>query len=515
MRWRSRTRVPALVAMLPVVLSGCATSDIDMAPDRPDHPWVPATTDTGEIIPGAKATSAAQGASPTYLLPANPALASVPAPPTTDPAHAYSLAELIDLAESNNLLTRTAWNTAREAALAVGIARSAYLPTLTASAIAGHQSMHNNNPAADLSVNGESSDGVVSALSLQWLLFDFGERTAILNAARQNSVIANIGFTAAHQQLIHRVSLAYFAERAAHARLETAGRSLVNTQQVQLAAEQRQAHGIGTVVEVAQARQASAQAQLLRVQAEGVAQDTYQALIAAIGISPLTHLEVASLPDHQLTNTASDSVDRIVASALGRRPDVLAAYAAMRVSSENVRAARAEFLPKVFLSATGAYNSGHLNLTAIPSAGQGTPGAVNLTGNQFDSTVFLGITVPIYDGGLRQAALSQARARTDNADLALTHTREEAVREIVAAQNAVTTSLHAHTAAASLVSAAQTTFEAALAAYRNGVGSITDATVAETGLLQAANALSDAHSAALAAAATLALAVGELGSAPQ
>ena len=66
-----------------------------------------------------------------------------------------------------------------------------------------------------------------------------------------------------------------------------------------------------------------------------------------------------------------------------------------------------------------------------------------------------------------------------------------------------------------LVAAARTTFDAALAAYRNGVGSITDATVAETQLLQATNALTDAHSEALSAAATLALAVGALGSAPQ
>jgi outer membrane protein TolC len=65
-----------------------------------------------------------------------------------------------------------------------------------------------------------------------------------------------------------------------------------------------------------------------------------------------------------------------------------------------------------------------------------------------------------------------------------------------------------------LVQAAQTTFDAALGAYRHGVGSITDVTVAETQLLLARNAQSDAHSAALTAAATLALATGELGAAP-
>ena len=76
------------------------------------------------------------------------------------------------------------------------------------------------------------------------------------------------------------------------------------------------------------------------------------------------------------------------------------------------------------------------------------------------------------------------------------------------------TSLAAYDASASLSSAAHTTFDAALEAYRNGVGSITDVTVAETQLLPAKNAFTDAKSVALSAAATLALAAGALGSAP-
>ena len=109
----------------------------------------------------------------------------------------------------------------------------------------------------------------------------------------------------------------------------------------------------------------------------------------------------------------------------------------------------------------------------------------------------------------------QARAKADKASLALTHTREEAVRQIVVAANGLRTSLSAYNAATSLTAAAETTFEASLTAYRNGVGSITDATVAESQLLQAKNASTDAYSATLSAAATLALAVGALGSAPQ
>jgi outer membrane protein TolC len=89
------------------------------------------------------------------------------------------------------------------------------------------------------------------------------------------------------------------------------------------------------------------------------------------------------------------------------------------------------------------------------------------------------------------------------------------VRQTVLADNALRTSLATYAASQALESAAQTTFDSARAAYRGGVGSITDLTLAETQLLQARNASTDAYSTALSAAATLALAAGALGTAPQ
>jgi outer membrane protein TolC len=283
---------------------------------------------------------------------------------------------------------------------------------------------------------------------------------------------------------------------------------------VQAAAEQQYAHDIGTVIEVAQARQATAQAQLFAVQAQGAAENSYQALISAMGISPLTRIRVADIANRKLPVASTDSIERIVEESLGRRPDVLSAHAAQLASEENVRAARAEFLPKFFLSATAAYNNGHLDVTAIPSVGEQLP-TVNLSQRRHGLTLFAGVTMPIYDGGTRSAILRRAQARADSAALALTRAQEEAVRQIVVAENALRTSLSAHDAASSPAAAAQTTFDAALDAYRSGVGSITDVTVAEAQLLKARDSSTDTHSAALSAAATLAFASGALGAAPQ
>jgi outer membrane protein len=503
---------PILSALLPLVLAGCATSALKLAPPHLNRPWKPVTDAAGEIQPGEAASESGDG----YVLPSNTALSALPPPPSAFSSdHPYSLAELIDVAESNNPDTRVAWDSARNAALAAGIAQSAYLPHVTASLVAGYQVSHGRNSALGFSMGGNNSaSGTISALSAEWLLFDFGQRAAVVEAAQQVSVGANIAFAAAHQQLIYNVSLAYFADADAQFRVGNAARSLKNADTVEAAARERFKHGIGTVIETAQASQASAQARLTLVQAEGAAQNSHVALLAAMGISPLVPLRAAPLVRQALAPSAAGAVDNNVTDALARRPDMLAAYATQKASAANIRAAEADFLPKAFITTTGSYSSAGFGLTALPPVGPQPP-TFNLSGSQLGATVIAGITIPIYDGGVRDAVLGQARANADKADALLVQTRNQAIRQIVSAQNALKTNISAYEAATTLEKASQTSFDAALAAYRNGVGSITDVTVTETQLLQAGNAAADAYTGARSAAVTVAFFAGCLGSAPE
>ena len=508
-----RSRNAAIVLISYLLTAGCATSALDMAPERPDRPWTPATTADGEIIAGERGVSNGAGG---YVLPANPALAVVTPPPAVDHNKVYTLADLIDLAESNNPTTRIAWNEARRVALAAGIVESLYLPQITAGALTGYQAS-NGSQGSGLGANFKNNvslNGVVSAASVQWLLFDFGERIAVIDAAKQASVISNIAFTEAHQQVIYAVALAFYANSAAQARLATANQSFKNAQAVEAAAENSYNHGVGTVTEAAQGRQGTAQAKLALVQATGAAQDAYLALLTAIGISPLTKIKVADVSGRKLSPSSAAPVEKIIADALARRPDVQGAYATEKASIAKVHAAEAEFMPKVFVSANGTYGEGNLNVTAIPSVGQ-VPLQTNLSGGRLTGSVFAGVAVPVYDGGTRAAILEQARAGADSAAAGLERIRQDAVRQIVLADNTLRTSLSAYAASQSLAAAAQKTFDSALAGYRSGVGSITELNLAQTQLLQAKNASSDAHSAALSAAATLALATGALGQAPR
>ena len=508
-------RLLPLVLPLAWALAGCAADSIDAAPPAPDKPWTPRVAANGEIQPGPP--SAAPQAK-TFILPENRGAGQIGAAPPVDPGHIYDLAELIDLAERNNPATRIAWNAARDAALATGIVKSAYLPRVVVAATGLYQASKGSDrltagPLSTGLTNPESADGVISAVTLNWLLFDFGQRDALAQAAEQASIISNIAFTAAHQQVIFDVSSAFYALAAARARRGANDLSLRNAQEVLDAAEARKKKGVGTSIEAAEARQGVAQARLLVVQAEGAEKNATVDLIAAVGLAPTTKLRVADVGRRSLSASMARAIDRKIENALARRPDVLQAYAAERASEAKLRAAQAEMLPKVFLSGTANYNAGNLTASTIFPTGLQTP-ISNLSGGRYGGTVLLGAAMPLYDGGVRAAIIEQAQVGVDTAATHLARTRQQAIRQIAVANTTLTTSLASFEAARALVAASETSYAAALAAYRSGVGDISAVSLGQTRLLQARNAQADAYSSALSSAALLALATGSLGSAP-
>jgi outer membrane protein len=451
-----------------------------------------------------------------FVLPANSKAGALPksnVPLTED--REYKLPELIDIAERQHPETRIAWETARNAALGAGIAESTYLPRVTANVIGGYQGSTGESSSFGYTANGSAHlTGSVSALSLEWLLFDFGGRKNIVGAARDVSDASTIAFTAAHQRVIYAVCMAYYAHLAAVERRKTNESALNNAKEIEVAADARYKNGEGTVLETSQSHQLTAQSQLALVQAQGAEQDSYIALLSAMGLSPLNHIRIAQVDPHPLSGDELTPVEQIVQSALERRPDVLEAYSTVQASKSSIKAAEAQNLPKIFLAGTGAYISGQLDLTAIPAIGEQIP-TFNISGSHWNSTILLGLTIPVFDGRQRANAIQQAKNSSEKAKAMLDEVRLIAVREVVSAQNSVRTSIAANQAALALRSAAQTAYDAAIDSYKHGVGTVTVTVTAQTQLLQAQLAADDTYINALSAAASLAFATGTLGSAPK
>lgn len=425
-----------------------------------------------------------------------------------------------------------AWDEARQAALGVGIVKALYLPALSAIVVGGGQFQSGSTRLASLPSSARNSrlDGTISGVSLKWLIFDFGERDALTQSATQLSLARNIAFNGVHQRIIYNVTRSFHEYSVARQRTAIAQRSKIESASIRDAALAKYKQGVGTSVETAQANQLFAQAAFDLVQSQNAERDAYDSLIAAIGISPLSVLRMQDVSGRPLGTVSTAPVERMIADAIARRPDVQASLAAARAATASIRAAEADLLPKAFISASDTYATGNLNLTSLPSLAPLIPSGSSpsvlsplpssipspssalghLSTNRNDTTVLAGVTLPIYDGGIRDARVREATSRADAAGATTQRLEQAAATEIVAAADALRSSVAAYAVATTLVATSAVAEDAALAAYKSGAGTLTAVVEAERGLLAARLAQAQAHGTALIAAATVAFSTGRI-----
>src|SRR6266481_1997609 len=484
------------IALAGCALLGACNDTRDLAPASHDTPWqfqpskeAPATA-TSAVVPARQ-----------FAVPENTAV-QLPSPADVDPNHVYSLVELIDIAQRRNPATRVAWEQARQAAINVGIARAAYLPALTASAVAGWEHFvtpfpSNLVPQGFIIFNAQEA---IPQLAINYLLLDFGGRAAAVEAAGQLSIAGNVAFTAAHQQLIFNVARAYFTLDGADAAVRAARQGLADAQVVQQSAEALFGRGLDTIVDVQLARRATAQAQYDMAQANTAQHDAMYTLLAAMDLPPTTKLRVADASKHPLPQRTARTVDDVLSEALRRRPDLLADVAKLRATDAEIAAARSALAPKVSLSANVQGNLGRLNVNNSPYFSVNKP----------QGAALLKFEWPLYTGGLLQDKLSLAQSKREEAAATLQERTDQALREVALAYDQVDTGLQQYDAAIALQTASEAAFHSAGDAYAHGVGTLTDATSAQTGLATARAAVARAHTQSLINAAALAFATGEL-----
>jgi outer membrane protein len=427
---------------------------------------------------------------------------AAPSGVTIDAARSYDLPALIDLAQRTNPQTRDAWERARQAALGVGLVESAYLPQISAEAVAGYQ--HATLPIpTNLVPSGlftTDSRELLPTLAIKWLLFDFGRRASAETAARVQSFVANVAFTGAHQKLIFEVSRDYFSLGASRGRLHVAEDALKSAQIVEDAVRSRRGHGLATTVEVAEAARQTAEARFNLARATGDEHSAYHALIASMGIAPMAQITVADNSALPLPPAPAATVDKYVESAMSDRPDIVAALGRLRGAEAKLDAARAEYNPTVGLEAQAFQNIGDLSVQ----------GGRYFSVNEPGGNILLKFSWPLYDGGARDARVGIARADIDAARSELDQARNTAVKQVTDADDGLTTGLAEHAAAVALQDAARSAYDAALDAYGHGVGTYTDLVNSETALTRSQSALQEAHAAVFTAAAALAFATGSV-----
>ena len=416
---------------------------------------------------------------------------------TLDRKDAYTLGDLIDVAESNNPSTRAAWARARSAAAAVGIAKSELYPTVVARAT-GRTFI--NPPLLYTTIVLQKLGLFESVLKMDYTLFDFGARRAEITAAQARLLAADLNFNNEHLVLIEQISQAYYRLLNATGLREAAEVSLNEARQFEQAAQDRKQNGLATLPDVLEARAASARANYELQNAIGIERSAFGDLATVLTANPTESFNVQSLNDLNIPDKLDQSVEEAIQTAYKQRPDLLAEIARVRAEEAEVQHARSAWFPTLQFEGERGWIRAWGQQEQLPGT--------YAKAYTYDASLNLNWTV--FDGLRRVNRIRQAKA-DELAGKEEVHEREDQIADHVWSDYAsAETALEQRRAATLLLSADQESYSAALESYKDGVRNILDVLSAENELARARAVDVTARAQVLQALTNLAFRTGDL-----
>lgn len=447
------SRSPARTTVSLLVLMTAIPAAAQNPPVSPDHPW--RTSYEGRIRSDGRSFRRS-------IFP-------------IDPDKAYSLAELINLAEAHNPETRVAWENARAEASALGIARSELYPTLSAVALAA---VDRTEVPLGVRFYRHTDPDVQVTLDLNYTIFDFGSRRGRIAAASARLLTANFGFNDVHRKLIFQVQEAYYRLLNASAQDSAARASLANAEAVQQAAEERLRNGLATLPDVLEARSATAQSQYDLQTVLGAEEIARGDLATALGDPAATMIRVEPLAETPTPESIGGTVEAAIDRALDQRPDLQAELADIRVAKAQQKEARAAYYPTLSFKAYPSVQSLYLEQQTLRWGH-----TADLTGG-----VGLSLNWTVFDGGARRSRLMEAQAEVRRAQSQVDAARDSIEDEVWTAWSNLNTAFRQREAATALLDSATQSYSAALESYDAGVRNLLDVTAAQKVLAEARSA---------------------------
>lgn len=387
------------------------------------------------------------------------------------------LREAVERSLCHNPKTREAWAGVKAQAAAVGVARAAYLPTISGNwQGVRDDSIVNIHDHPELSSNTASTIRAESA-SLNWVLFDFGARSAGLKNANALLAAAKATQDATLQVAFAGAAKDYYAAQAAQGALDAARDVERTTRGNMTAAQERVKRGIAPVTDALQAQTQHDEAIFNLAKAEGDLKKAFGALASDMGFDPQEVLAVPSVTDAEPPGkTFSDAVSRLIDDAKQTHPSVLAAQAQYDAALAKVAQTRAQGLPSVSLVAKYSRDSQPqslgLGLSSYPSTGR-------------DAYVGIQVTVPLFEGFGRHYQVDQARAEAERQADLVDETKRQVALDVWNSYYALTTATQNVTNSTNLLAISQQAFTAAEHRYQHGVGNILELLNTQTALANA------------------------------
>lgn len=380
-----------------------------------------------------------------------------------------SLADVADASLCNNPQTREVWSSTRLQAAQLGIAKSAYLPTLSNSTsgnlgVLNPESSTRDNPTVNLSNN----------LAASYLLYDFGNRNANLENARQLLLSASASQSSTVQTILLSSTVAFYQVQANLAALVAAVQAESASEESFKAAEARYKAGVATPADKLQAQTAYAQLTLTRINSEGNLQTAYGSLANVMGlaanqkislISDTDPVDINNKPSFSLT--ALGNLNTLIEQASLRRPDLIASEAQLKAAEASIEANKAAARPTISIGVSNNLQDGS-----------------SLNGSS-NSTLGITVAIPLFSGYAPTYRIHVAEAAADLRAAQRDRLRLQISLDVWSAYQKLRTALESVTATEVLVNSATQSYRVALGRYKAGVGNIIDTLNAQSALASA------------------------------
>ena len=314
-----------------------------------------------------------------------------------------------------------------------------------------------------------SPTGWGAAVNLDWVLFDFGRRSA-------DSVQASQALSAVLDEqrvdvlnAVGNAALLYAAAQAAFGRLDAATINLRTAGDSARVSEARHGAGASTLNEMLQAKTALAQARLEQSRAMSQWLSARGALAVAMRLPASAPLEFAptEFADDPVVE-APVAIDGLVDEARTNHPRVAAARARLAQAQARASSVQSERWGRVSLSA---------------SSGRSRPSY----GAEVETTGSAQITwsVPLFDGGTLSARKSDAQGQVQTGQVALEEALSRVELQVWQQAHALTGEREARRDSKAVLDSAETSLRVATERFRLGVGNFSDVLTAQN---SAANA---------------------------
>ena len=444
---------------------------------------------------------------PPYQQPAAPVASQWPAPSGADPTDATraaadlpwqdfvqdpALRELVELALQNNRDLRVAVQNIEQARAQYQIQRAAQLPALT-----GSLSEQRTVPNANADANGQPKVSSLYTLGVgisSWELDFFGRVAALKDVALSSYLATEEALKTTQMSLIANVITAGLQLKSDTELLGLAERTLATREQSLQLTQLRLDNGAATALDQQLAQSQVANAQAARAQQQRLRAQDINALTLLVGqplperLLPAVPAAAAPAPQPDLAQMASVPAPVAALPAFApvpaglpsdlllRRPDIRAAEQQLIGANANIGAARANFFPRITLTAS----VGRVSTDLDGLLGSGGTGAWTFAPS---------ISLPIFDGGRNQANLDVAKAGRAIAVAQYEKAIQSAFREVADALAGRATLMNQLDALQAQATAERERYRLTELRYRNGVASHLDLLDAQRSLFSIEQAL--------------------------